>query len=405
VSTSTLPETNLRDRPLFGLDERDRRYSAVRDKMRREGISCLIIPHATGDWDNLQPELRYLSCIGGGGTAAALIFPIEGAPIAAVREARRVETWKAAQSWVTDIRSPVALDWSEFFDHGIRDLGLQDQKIGVLGLSSVVREPGGIISFTEFSALKNKLPRANFVDASRLLDSIRKKKSPAEIGMTARAQLCADAMAMALEQAARSGRWLHEVHAEVFSAGIRLGCEMPSMVLLGCSSTMLQTQLLPEFRRVADGDVFLLEAEPKFYGYMAQSVRTVSMRPLSRTEGDVLSTSESCFDQLLAAMRPGESYRKLIEIWKKAARREGLRPGRSMGHGLGLGQDRPWTTPAGLLFDDDLPIEEGDCFVLKPWVQNERETVSGRVGDTVVVGAGGARRLGSANISPVLIRD
>ena len=398
------PDEALGRAPEFSIHERDRRYAAVRDAMRRDGLSCLIIPHATGDWDNLQPDVRYLTCIGGGGAAAALVFPLDGDPIAAVREGRRIDAWKKAQKWVSDVRAPANFDWSAFFVDGLCERGLQRERIGVVGLSDGIREPQGVISYSEFMEVQTRLPEATFVSATRLLDSIRKKKSAVEIEMIKRAQICADAMALALRAAVWPGRWLHEIYAETIEAGVKLGCELPSMVLFGCDPTMLQTQLSPEFRKLSELDVILLEAEPKFFGYMAQSVQTVSMRPLSELERSVLSVSQECFDAVLASMKPGISYRELIEIWKRVARAGGLYEGRSLGHGLGLGQDRPWTTAKGLVFDDDAPVEEGDCFVLKPWVRDEHETLSGRVGDTIVVTALGADRLANVDIQPIAIK-
>ena len=106
---------------------------------------------------------------------------------------------------------------------------------------------------------------------------------------------------------------------------------------------------------------------------------------------------------MFEALRPGGSYRDLIDLWSRTAKREGWSAGRSMGHGLGLGQDLPWTTRSGLVFRQDMAIEEGDCFVLKPWVANADDTVSGRVGAPLVVEANGARRLNAVDNSPLHI--
>ena len=57
--------------PAFSLVERDRRYQAVRYEMAARGIDCLIAPQNTGEWDACQPDARYLTSIGGGGTAVA----------------------------------------------------------------------------------------------------------------------------------------------------------------------------------------------------------------------------------------------------------------------------------------------------------------------------------------------
>jgi Xaa-Pro aminopeptidase len=154
---------------------------------------------------------------------------------------------------------------------------------------------------------------------------------------------------------------------------------------------MWQTHLLPRFRRVQKDDVLVLEAEAKFFGYIVQSVETVPLRPLSRIETMLLDVSQVCFDAILEAMKPGVAYADLIALWEKTATRAGCQPGRTMGHGLGQGQDIPLTTRGGKAGGSI--VEEGDCFVLKPWVEDEAGTISARVGANVVVEASGAIRL------------
>ena len=46
-----------------------------------------------------------------------------------------------------------------------------------------------------------------------------------------------------------------------------------------------------------------------------------------------------------------------------------------------------------------MEIEDGDCFVLKPWVANGDDTISGRIGAPLVVEAGGPRRLNTVDYS------
>jgi Xaa-Pro aminopeptidase len=397
------PDEALQPPPVFSLAERDRRHATVREKMREDGVAALIFPHATGEWDNFQSGTRYLTCVGGAGMATSLIFPLEGSPIVAVRDARRAERARGTQNWVTDVRAPPNNDWAAFFAEGIRELGLASEAIGVVGLDGVVREPTGLMVHKEFVNLQAALPQVRFTSATSIVDMARKRKSAEEIRMIERAQICADAIANCLRTVPRPGLWLHELVAAFTAAAIRVGCEMPSMMLLGCGPTMVQTQLDVEFRRIQEDDILLLEAEPKLFGYASQAVQTVSMRPLSAEEDGILQASRACFDRLTEALKPGGSYRDLIDLWQRTAKREGWHAGRSMGHGLGLGQDWPWTTRSGLAYRQDMAIEEGDCFVLKPWVANADDTVSGRIGAALVVQASGARRLSAFDNSPLHI--
>jgi Xaa-Pro aminopeptidase len=369
--------------------------------MNERGLGALIIPHNTGDWDNYQPDTRYLTCIGGGGTASALMFPLTGKPIAAVRESRRVDWWRASQDWIDDVRSPPRFRWAQFFAETLRERGLESARIGVVGLSQVLREPDGIVSHGEFTALKEALPKARFESATDILYRVRKKKSAEEIAVAEQAQKCADAIGEALRSTARPGVSEHEVYAAMVAAHIRAGGELPSMFLFSAEERSWQTQVMPTFRKLSRGDVVMVEAEPKYYGYMAQTVDTVSLRALSSEETRLFDVSHDCFEMLLDGMRPGAGYADLIGRWEAFARKSGAAPGRTMGHGLGLGQDGPLTTPGGKA--DGLMVEEGDCFVLKPWISDRHDTMSVRIGGTVVVGRQGARRLGTCALRPLVV--
>jgi Xaa-Pro dipeptidase len=386
----------------FSLQERDRRYAAVRARMTARGLDYLLVPHNTGDWDNYQPDLRYLSCIGGGGMAAAFVLPAKGEPVAAVRENRRIAWWLASQNWVSDVRSPPQFMWSRFFIQVLQESGVsRNARIGVVGLSTALRDPEGTISFGEFTALQKAFPEASFECATDIMYEVRKRKSAEEIGFVERAQICADAINDAFRATVRPGVPEHEVYANMFSAHIKAGGEVPCMILFNAEKKFTQTHLLPTFRSLEKDDVLMVEAEPKYYGYMAQAVISASLRPLSDQERLLFNASQECFDDLLSELRPGRSYKSLVEKWKAVASRKGVSAGRTMGHGLGLGQDGPLTTPSGDA--GGLQVEEGDVLVLKPWVSDDDDAISVRVGDTVVVGHSSARRLGHRSLMPLVV--
>ena len=237
--------------------------------------------------------------------------------------------------------------------------------------------------------------------ATDLLYRVRKRKSAEEIAIIERAQGCADAIAAAFRSSAHPGIAEHAVYAELVAAYLRAGGELPSMILFSAEHRPWQAQLLPTFRKLDAQDVVVIEAEPKYYGYMAQAIDTVSLRPLTKLEARLFEVSHECFEMLLDAMRPGIAYAELISRWGSFARKTGCMPGRTMGHGLGLGQDGPLTTRNGKA--DGMIVEEGDCFVLKPWVSDEDDLTSVRVGGTVVVGDQRARRLGSCKLRPLVL--
>ena len=364
--------------------------------MRKRGIDCLIIPHNTGEWDNYQSDTRYLTCVGGGGAATALIFPLEGDPIVIVREARRIDWWRDQQDWVIDIRALRNFSWASAFEGALRERNMGGARIGVVGIADVLRDAEGTAAYGEVAALKKAFPQAVFESATDLLGAVRKCKSAEELEMMRQAQACADALSDALHAHARPGVAEHTLYAEMMAAHIRAGGEAPTMVLFSADSRMWQTHLLPRFRLIAQDDIIMIEAEAKYFGYIAQSVETIAFRAFSHTERMLLNTSYACFEEILAAMKPGVPYADLIALWEKSANRDGCKAGRTLGHGLGMGQDGPLTTRGGKA--GGMVVEDGDCFVLKPWIDDETGHISGRVGSTIVVENGIAARIGRTDI-------
>ena len=378
--------------PRLSLAERDRRHAAVRAAMAESGLDCIVAPQNTGEWDACQPDVRYLTTIGGGGTAAAAVFPAKGEPTAIVREPRRVAFWRAAQDWIGDVRATREGRWGEAMADAIGDRCGARARVGIAGLEGVLRFPDGTMAAGELRALHRAFPEIEFVDATALMHDIRQVKSAEEIALIERAQVCADAIGEAVFAHARAGTSEHDLYAEMMAAHIRSGGEAPAMILVGIGKAPSQTFLMPTFRALEAGDIVICESEIKYAGYMAQSIEAVSLGPPGDDYRRLFEASLSCFEMLLAAIRPGVAYAELIRLWGAHMEKAGLRAAPTMGHGVGLGQDGPTTRPGGDA--QGRTVEAGHCLILKPWAMSADGERALRAGNTVVVGETGARRLG-----------
>jgi len=386
----------------LSLSERNRRFAAVRSRMSERGLCALLFAPNTGDWDNFQPGLRYLTCVGGGGTAAAGVFLIDADPVVAVREARRVSWWREVQDWVSDIRSPIDMSWSRFFLDVLSENGIESGRVGVVGLSGVLREEEGTVAHGTMIALSAALPNVTFVNAEDLMCAVRKRKSAEEIRALEAADVLSEAVRLALRTHARVGTSEGSVYAELHRSYLSAGGEMPTMFLFAADPCMWQTHLLPNSTRLLRAeDVLIIEADTKHLGYTAQAVDTVSLREFTSLERRLFDVSIESFHSIVEAMRPGCPYSELIWIWEKTARKAGQIAGRTLGHGMGLGQDAPVTRPGADA--GELVVETGDCFVLKPWISNPDESISVRVGGLVIVEDEATRRAGTMELEPYVV--
>jgi Xaa-Pro dipeptidase len=130
--------------PKFSREERTRRWGLVRELMRQHQLDVIIGFPNQSHWDQFQADIRYLTHIGGHQTEVAVVFPESGEVTAFVRGSNEVEWWNIAQDWVTDIRA-TRRSWGEPMAERIEELRLERARIGVSGLSGLLRAPEGTV--------------------------------------------------------------------------------------------------------------------------------------------------------------------------------------------------------------------------------------------------------------------
>ena len=88
--------------PRFSLAERDRRWKAVREAMRRQNLDVIVTPQNSGHSADYQANTRYLTHCGGGEPDLAAVFPLEGEVTAIATSA--APRWPTVQDWTKDVR-------------------------------------------------------------------------------------------------------------------------------------------------------------------------------------------------------------------------------------------------------------------------------------------------------------
>ena len=165
----------------FLLEERDRRWSAVRAAMDARGLDCLII---VGRGMNGNGDTRWLD--GGDYGERSMVFPKRGAPVTFWL----LQNWG---KWYTEscfegVRyrghegkvSIVATD-------AVKELGYERARIGIVGLIGGGYGAEGAIPYMTYQNLKRLLPDAEFADASDILTRLRMVKSAEEVAMMEKA--------------------------------------------------------------------------------------------------------------------------------------------------------------------------------------------------------------------------
>lgn len=390
--------------PTFSLAERDRRWARLRALMARAGLDAVVAVPNSGHWDQFQADVRYITQVGGNATEAAVVFPLTGEVTAVLRGENDIAWWRLQQEWVRDLR-PSRRAYAAPIAERLRELGLARGRIGVSGLEGLVRAPEGVVPWGLFERLRRALPDARFVDATAVLQEARAVKSAEEIAFLHRAAALAEAAVERMLAVARPGVPERQVYAAMLETMIAGGGELPTMILWGAGQQPPWPHRMLTDRVLRRGDLINNEIEARWAGYIAQVVAPFALGPVDATSRAVFALSRQVFDDLRAFMRPGVRIAAVQERYRAAVEAAGFEPGAALLHGRGLGDDRPLVWGHRPPDDTTLTLEEGMVFVLKPAVfppggrdvvlrAGETVELAVRAGDTVVITADGAERLG-----------
>jgi len=286
-------------KPELSLDERDRRWSLVRERLKREGLAAIII---YGNKQHHVP-LRYLSNTAiTGATQEVMLFPAEGAPIVLVSAPLAPARNKQNPfRWVENMYYSV--DWAADLAKKIIEIRLEKERIG---MDSFKTWP-----VREYRILRGLCPDIELSEASMVLSKIRGPKSREEIRLMEEAIRIAELAQRAFLSNLRPGLQEQAVVGKVEDVVRANGVDQRLWLIASdpenTSADLPGTTIIQRPNPVAFSSEFA-----RTRGYSAQVVRTY------------------CWDE------PKGEYKRMWELWKEFRMMvpKELRPGRAT-HELG----------------------------------------------------------------------
>ena len=388
--------------PTFSLEERDRRWNLLRHEMRRANLQALISLPNEGHWDQFGADTRYITQIGGTQTEVGAVLPLEDEVTAVVRGANEIEWWGLAQDWVKDIR-PSRRSYGEPVIARLKEI--RAERVGVTGLSGLVRAPEGVVPWGTFEKIRHGLPGVHFENATDLVQGVRALKSGEEIAFIEKAADIIGAAIDALIVHVRVGVRENELIAEMLREIVRQGGEPITMLLFGSGGPEVPwAQRVFTTRQLKPGDLINTEVEGKYAGYIAQALQPISLGPKPRELEKIFDATKIIFDSMLDFLKPGITFGAVAKFYQEQVRGAGYEPDGALMHGRGLGEDAPMLWGARHDFPEkDATLKAGHVFILKPAAKQGFMRDSIRAGDTVAIEARGARRLGKRNLEFIAV--
>jgi Xaa-Pro aminopeptidase len=336
----------------LSLEERDRRYAAVRAEMEARDIGALVVLGL--DCSNERGNHRYLT---GYGVAAAYAHYVVLARDAAVdpivfsgsSPSARVGV---ARGWVTDLRTDRLAR-----EEVVAELGRLrgDGKIGIVDNLPV----------PVYRELVARHGEDAIVDATDCLRGPRLRKSEEEIALLRRSAELADLGYRRLREVVEPGRTDHQVYAELKQVLHAAGSEY-SMDIIECGDG---AATVPVGHVIGDHDTVHVEITPSWDGYYTQLRVAFPVRDDAWSNGlaRVNEGWKAAYAAAAGALKPGVTAAEVYDQAASALSEAGLKMGHRAGHGLGLDVDEFVSLDPG----DQTVLEAGMAVVIHPRVTDE----------------------------------
>jgi Xaa-Pro aminopeptidase len=395
--------------PRLSLEERNRRWAAVRKEMASQGLNCLLMVGNDRFWGLGMTNVRYLTHIGSQ-MAAFAVFHAEGDPVVWSGPPHMntpTSIYCHTQDWVKDIR--VDFGPGPVVDY-LKEHHYDRATIGLVGFGSSL--VGDIIPHSIYEYFQKELPNAKIVNATPLLEQLRMIKSPEEIKMLENAGRLARKMIDTMIDSAVPGKKECELFADMVHTHLSNGGEAQIFNLLASGPVEgkeekhlvhgAEQPASPTTRPLQKGDLIITELHANWGGYLAGAEFSVHIGKPPDQLKKIHGASVQCLEKLVEKMRVGNTYRDVWESVREVCDRAGMDFVELGFHGHGLASPefpcwvyRPHAPILSGKNFADLEIRENMVFGTNIDLHDPRwrKDVGLMLGDMLHVTKDGARRL------------
>ena len=220
----------------------------------------------------------------------------------------------------------------------------------------------------QWEILRAELPKATWVDGSSAIWSVRMIKSAREVELLRRSAQATNRAQEKLRDYARIGMNEMELGGYLRRAMIQDDSSEQDRIFLNMragTERYSMTDTFPEDRRIAKGDILVVDAGLMLEGYASDTARVMSVGEPSEFYVSVYRQVIEARTRALEALKPGAPasamYRAVRSVYDKAGLPVHID---TVGHGIGLDvHEPPMLSP-----DNGTRIQKNMVINIEPWV-------------------------------------
>ena len=345
------PFSNMHDTPYyrdavydhFSKQEYQRRYQALREKMREHKLDCVIVPGGPSHWS-----------FGGGmqwltghwewhAISSYVVVPLDGEPTLVFSmggthaEACRRECANA----LSDVRHSRSGKYAEVMVERLKELKLERGRIGLVEIDA---RHCDYLPVNQYNVLRQSLPDAELVFTRGFMHDLVVVHSEEELRCVRKAGLLCERAMEAMVARAKPGVPEYELRAAAGAAILDGGGDI-DFLIIGSTPMAYPAMVFgnprPSHRRLKKGDIINMELAAGYLGYTAQIGSPICLgEPTEMVRKFWHEVTLPGYRRIVAEIAPG----KPVEAMRQASkffRDNGYQSRPTQVHGIDLVTDKP----------------------------------------------------------------
>jgi len=324
----------------MSLQEKERRWANIRDRLENQGLDALIV--VSDGHPERRGSLRYVADVNITLRYAYVVFPLRGEPVG---------IYSKRTGWIKDIRTlsfrggwvVESEPYARFIAHVLKDLNLEKGHIGI---------EGDFLPFPVYERLTKELPHAVFT-STNIIHELKMVKSPEELKIIENGVAIMDDVFASCLRLMEPGLSWNDVTSEVYKLLCRAGSEDIGGYPLPRSRDMM-----------GHGDIY--NCYPEFQapgGYWIQFGRLISFGEPDAQLRKMWELNVMAQEKAAEVLKPGNTGADVMRAINEALRGTPYTGAeRGSGHGVGLDIiERPFIT-----LDDETILKPGMVVAIHP---------------------------------------
>jgi Xaa-Pro dipeptidase len=373
----SLPFANMRDTPYyrdavyeqFSKAEYDRRYKALRDKMREHKFDAMIVPGGPSHWSFGGGMLWLTGHWEWHALCCYVVVPLEGEPmlIYSMGGTHAEAVRRQVECVVTDVRHSRNGRYADIMVERLRELKLERGRIGLMEIDPRHED---YMPVNQYNVLRHNLPDAELVFTKGFLHDLLVIHSEEELDCVRKAGvLCQHAMEAMVARAA-PGVKEYELRAAAGAAILEGGGDIDFLIIGStpmANPAMVFGNPRPSGRVLQHGDIIIMELAAGYRGYSAQVGSPICIgQPTEMVRKFWNEITLPGYNRIVAEIKPHQPTENLRTA-SKFFRDMGVQSRPTQCHGIDLVTDNPHVSAEHVSGGDiDMVMKPGMIIMAEP---------------------------------------